>query len=211
MGSNISSISRKITLACYSAIVALMIIVTNPTLAEAADRSYQEPTKTLQQQQNSKQEWQTTVQKSLAFLEKEFTGQDSSADVNHAVLSNEELKMISLINQERAKAGLNELKIDFSLVKLAQEKSRDMVDHNYFGHISERFGSIYDQLKRERIIYRVAAENLAGTSNFQKAFQYFMASPAHRSNILNPQFTRIGVGVIRGGPYGAMITQLFLG
>ncbi|HEY8824239.1 MAG TPA: CAP domain-containing protein [Candidatus Limnocylindria bacterium] len=37
-----------------------------------------------------------------------------------------------------------------------------------------------------------------------------MDSPGHRENILRPEFSRIGIGVITAGIYGRMITQLFL-
>jgi len=37
-----------------------------------------------------------------------------------------------------------------------------------------------------------------------------MESAGHRENILRPEFTRIGVGVVAAGPYGRMFTQLFL-
>lgn len=36
-----------------------------------------------------------------------------------------------------------------------------------------------------------------------------MKSPAHRGNILNDEFTRIGIAVVRGGPYGLMIVEVF--
>jgi uncharacterized protein YkwD len=37
-----------------------------------------------------------------------------------------------------------------------------------------------------------------------------MDSPGHRENILRPEFTRIGIGVISAGAYGRMVTQLFI-
>jgi uncharacterized protein YkwD len=195
---------KKITFACYALIIALTIIMSNPTLAKADNRSNDS-------RSTFTQEWQTTIGTSMAILKQVITGNDCSNDPKENVLSAEEARMISLINQERAKAGLNDLEIDYSLVKLAKEKSLDMVSHNYFGHISTRLGSMYDQLQRERVLYQTAAENLAGAANVQKAQQYLIASPIHHWNILNPRFTKVGVGVVRGGPFGAMITQLFLG
>jgi uncharacterized protein YkwD len=38
-----------------------------------------------------------------------------------------------------------------------------------------------------------------------------MQSAGHRKNILNPAFTHIGIGVVKGGPYGTMFTQMFIG
>jgi uncharacterized protein YkwD len=38
-----------------------------------------------------------------------------------------------------------------------------------------------------------------------------MQSAGHRKNILNPSFTHIGIGIVKGGPYGTMFTQMFIG
>jgi uncharacterized protein YkwD len=37
-----------------------------------------------------------------------------------------------------------------------------------------------------------------------------MNSPGHRKNILNPEFTHLGLGIKSGGPYGNMFTQMFV-
>jgi uncharacterized protein YkwD len=198
--------NRNIIYACYSLIIVLLIIVSIPTQALAnADNRSNKSSSILSQ------EWRSVVGTSMTTLKQVITGNMNVDNPQEDVLSVEEAQMISLINQERAKAGLKELIIDYSLVKLAKEKSMDMVSHNYFGHISPRLGTIYDQLQREQILYQSVAENLAGTANTRKAQQYLFTSPSHRWNILNPSFTKVGVGIIRGGPFGAMITQLFLG
>lgn len=125
-------------------------------------------------------------------------------------LSPEETRIYKLINQERAKAGLPQLEIDPILTELARDKSLDMVSHNYFGHNSERFGTIHDQLEIKEVSYCNAAENLAGGPNILKAHHRLLSSSAHRSNILNPKFKRIGIGIVNGSPYGKMMTQIFI-
>ncbi len=125
-------------------------------------------------------------------------------------LTPEEARIFKLISQERAKAGLPQLEIDPILTELARDKSLDMVNHNYFGHYSERYGTIHDQLKTNDISYCNAAENLAGGSDLYKTHRRLLASPAHRSNILNPNFKRVGIGIVKGSPYGKMITQIFV-
>lgn len=120
------------------------------------------------------------------------------------------LKMIALVNQERVETGLTKLEMDATLMKLAGEKSRDMVHFNYFGHYSNRLGTIYDQLDRAQFRYQTAAENLIGASNPIRAIQTVFSSPAHRGNILNPHFRKIGIGIARGGPYGEMIVQVLV-
>ncbi|HHX29091.1 MAG: CAP domain-containing protein [Bacillota bacterium] len=126
-------------------------------------------------------------------------------------LTAEEREMVTLVNQERAKAGLKPLAVDMRLVKLARMKSQDMINKKYFGHQSPTYGSPFDMMKREGITYRTAGENLAGASTVTRAHDLLMQSSGHRKNILNPAFTHIGIGVIKGGPYGTMFTQMFIG
>lgn len=126
-------------------------------------------------------------------------------------LTADEALMVELVNQERVKAGLKPLTVDMRLVETARAKSRDMIDHAYFGHISPALGSPFDQMRRAGISYRYAGENLAGAPTVEGAHAALMKSPGHRANILSPNFTRIGVGIVNGGPYGKMFTQQFIG
>lgn len=96
------------------------------------------------------------------------------------VVSAAVLKMIALVNQERMETGLTKLEIDTTLMKLAGEKSWDMVRFNYFGHYSKQLGTIYDQLDRAQFQYQAAAENLIGAPNLIRAVQTVLSSPAHR-------------------------------
>jgi uncharacterized protein YkwD len=66
-------------------------------------------------------------------------------------------------------------------------------------------------MKAQGITYRYAGENLAGADTVERAHTNLMNSAGHRANILNPNFTKIGVGVVHGGPYGLMISQEFNG
>lgn len=122
-----------------------------------------------------------------------------------------EQQMFNLVNQERANAGLPPLQIDYPLVRIARMKSQDMVDNHYFGHNSPTYGSPFDMMKSAGITYSYAGENIAGAPSVQSAHTSLMNSPGHRANILNPNYTRIGIGIVTGGPYGMMFTQEFNG
>jgi uncharacterized protein YkwD len=126
------------------------------------------------------------------------------------IAGDEALKMIALVNQERMDAGLTKLEVDSTLMKLAEEKCWDMVRFNYFGHNSKQLGTIYNQLDRAQFQYQSAAENLIGAPNPRRAFQKVLLSPAHRGNIMNPHFRKIGIAIIKGGPYGEMIVQILV-
>lgn len=125
-------------------------------------------------------------------------------------LTADESKMLELVNQERQKLGLKPLTIDMRLVDISRKKSKDMIDNNYFGHTSPTYGTPFDALKNNGVSYRYAGENLAGAPTVERAHSGLMNSPGHRANILNPNFTHIGIGVVEGGPYGKMFTQTFI-
>jgi uncharacterized YkwD family protein len=119
--------------------------------------------------------------------------------------------MIDLVNQERAKAGLEPLAVDMRLVVLAREKAQDMIDRGYFSHQSPTYGSPFDMMKAAGITYRTAGENIAGAPTVERAHTALMNSEGHRRNILNPAFDHIGIGIVEGGPYGLMLSQMFTG
>ncbi|MEL7563570.1 MAG: CAP domain-containing protein [Dehalobacterium sp.] len=128
-----------------------------------------------------------------------------------AGLTADEQKMVDLVNAERTAAGLPTLTVDMNLVKTARMKSQDMIDKNYFDHNSPTYGSPFDLMKSQGISYRTAGENLAGNQTVEAAHKALMNSSGHRANILNKNFTKIGIGIINGGSYGKMFTQHFIG
>jgi len=119
--------------------------------------------------------------------------------------------MVDLVNGERTSRGLKPLQVDVRLVKTARMKSADMISNKYFGHISPVHGSPFDMMKAAGITYRKAGENIAGSGSVAQAHTGLMNSAGHRANILDPAYTRIGIGIVKGGPYGYMFTQQFIG
>jgi len=122
-----------------------------------------------------------------------------------------EQQMLTLMNQDRVKLGLTPLAVDMRLVKAARMKSQDMIDKNYTSHISPTYGSPFDMMKSMGITYKTAGENIAGAGTVDRAYTNLMNSAGHRSNILSPNYTKVGIGIVQGGPYGLMITQMFIG
>jgi uncharacterized protein YkwD len=121
-----------------------------------------------------------------------------------------EKELFGLVNQERTQRGLAALTWDDRLVPVARAHSEEMFKLKYFGHQSPVAGSPFDRLKAARITYTRAGENLAYAQSVAVAHRALMDSPGHRENILRPEFTRIGIGVINAGAYGRMVTQLFI-
>lgn len=123
-----------------------------------------------------------------------------------------EQKVVDLVNAERAKAGLKPLILDMQLARVARLKAEDMRDNNYFSHVSPTYGSFFTMLQKFGITYRTAGENIAaGYQTPEAVVAAWMGSPGHRNNILNPNFTSIGVGYTMGGSYRNYWVQLFIG
>lgn len=106
--------------------------------------------------------------------------------------------VIKLINQERANRGIPSLKIDGDLNQAAGLKSKDMINRSYFDHYA--FGlSPWDFISISGYDYLYAGENLAMDFNTSEGVvKAWMNSPTHRDNILNPDFSEVGIGVVRG-------------
>lgn len=121
-----------------------------------------------------------------------------------------ERQLFDLVNEERTQRGLDALAWDERLVPVARAHSAEMFQLKYFSHESPVSGSPFDRLKTAGINYSRAGENLAYAQSVSVAHRALMDSPGHRENILRPEFTRIGIGVISAGAYGRMVTQLFV-
>ena len=120
-----------------------------------------------------------------------------------------EKQVVELVNEQRAAYGLNPLTLSSKLSDVARLKSQDMHDNNYFSHTSPTYGSPFDMMKTFGISYRTAGENIAkGYATPQAVVTAWMNSEGHRANILNANYTTIGVGYVASGNYW---TQEFIG
>ncbi len=117
-----------------------------------------------------------------------------------------EQKIIELVNQERAAAGLPPLKGNDSLSSASRYHANDMFADVYFNH------DTYDRINGDlqfacgvwqRITtfytFSTAGENIAaGYTTPENVMAGWMASDGHRANILNPNFRELGVGYYYG-------------
>ena len=127
------------------------------------------------------------------------TSTATGATTTDQVMAFEE-KVAELTNVERTKNGLKALQIDRPLMAAAREKSQDMKNNNYFSHTSPTFGSPFDRLKALNISYKSAGENIAkGQKTPEQVVEAWMNSAGHRQNILDKNFTHIGVGYVKDG------------
>jgi uncharacterized protein YkwD len=117
-------------------------------------------------------------------------------------------QMLGHINKERARFDLAPLVLNKQLSAGAYYKSKDMAVNRYFEHLSPTYGSAFAVMKNMGITYRCAAENIAINRSVKAAHQAFMKSPGHRSNILDPQYFKVGLGFYRRGS-SLYVTQWF--
>ncbi|MBE7012769.1 MAG: LysM peptidoglycan-binding domain-containing protein [Ruminococcaceae bacterium] len=137
-----------------------------------------------------------------------YPGQILNIPKTDSTVTNYESEVIRLVNEIRVKNGLRTLTADWELSRVARYKSQDMKDNNYFSHTSPVYGSPFDMMKNFGIKYKSAAENIAkGQATPQVVVNAWMNSSGHRANILNPSYTKIGVGYVAKGNYW---TQLFI-
>ncbi|WP_102275438.1 SafA/ExsA family spore coat assembly protein [Cytobacillus massiliigabonensis] len=140
-----------------------------------------------------------------------YPGQKVNIPTLSAATTSVEDQVVQLVNQERAKYGLNPLKSNWELARVARYKSQDMIDRKYFDHNSPTYGTPFQMMKSFGISYRSAGENIAaGQATPKEVVQAWMNSEGHRKNILSSSFTEIGVGYVKGGSYGHYWTQMFI-
>lgn len=138
-----------------------------------------------------------------------YPGQAINIPTLDSGVTSYEQEVIRLVNEIRAENGLKALTYDWELSRVARYKSQDMKDNKYFSHTSPVYGTPFQMIKNFGISYRSAGENIAkGYSTPQAVVNSWMNSSGHRANILNANYTHIGVGYVAGGNYW---TQMFIG
>lgn len=138
------------------------------------------------------------------------TNNESKSDPYSGNITYEEQQFINLVNQERKKVGLSELKIDMEVMRVARIKAEDLSINNYFDHTSPVYGSPFQMLKDFAIFYQYAGENIAGNSTVTKAHTSLMNSQGHKDNILSKNYDAIGVGIVNDAQYGKVFVQMFI-
>lgn len=107
--------------------------------------------------------------------------------------------MLALVNQARATAGLNPLKLCSQLNTAAQLHSADMVARGYFSHTAPapapNGASVVDRMINAGFDGNSYGENLAsGYTTASAAFGGWMNSDGHRANILRDRYQWMGLG-----------------
>lgn len=117
-------------------------------------------------------------------------------------------QVVDLVNTERAKEGLAPLTIDPSVEKAATVRANEI--QSKFDHTRPNGSSFSSALKEQGVNYRGAGENIAwGQRTPEEVVNAWMNSAGHRANIMNKNFTHIGVGNTQNGSGTQYWVQLF--
>ena len=120
-------------------------------------------------------------------------------------------QLFSLTNQDRTSNGVRSLTFSGTLQNIGEAapynchgihisgRSKDMITRNYFAHLIPGCGQyVFSMMQAFGVHYRSAAENIGlnayGPNPVADINGAFMASRDHRPNILNPNYTEMGVG-----------------
>lgn len=123
-----------------------------------------------------------------------------------------EARVYALLNAERESRGLVPLATSPDLAALAREHSRGMVETGVLSHLSPSGKTLGTRLAESGLFYALGGENVAFSETYVPEFIHgaLMDSPEHRSEILRPEYNKVGIGVVRAAGKGYYLTQDFL-
>lgn len=138
----------------------------------------------------------------------DYLSKDYISTINtHIKWTNE---VITLVNIERKKVGVEPLNQDLALNQLAVIKAKDMISRSYFDHNSPFYGYPWDMATLFDYTFVSLGENIARNFTSPKdVVEAWMASPSHKENILKDSYTNIGVGIQDNGKGSYVWVQLF--
>jgi uncharacterized protein YkwD len=132
-----------------------------------------------------------------------------------------EARMLDLLNADRiapssqreTSGRAHPLQWDTRLAAAARAHSEDMARNSYFSHQGSDGSMPSTRVSKAGVQWRGTAENIAKTSDVFEAESLFMNEPKfqhnHRGNILNPSYTHVGIGIVKGLDGYLYITQDF--
>ncbi|MDO4338805.1 MAG: CAP domain-containing protein [Eubacteriales bacterium] len=102
-------------------------------------------------------------------------------------------QVVTLVNEERAKAGLPEVTLNLDITAAANVRAKEIKQN--FAHTRPDGSSFSTALTEQGVSYRGSGENIAwGQKTPEEVMNGWMNSDGHRANILNKNFRNIGVG-----------------
>jgi uncharacterized protein YkwD len=123
----------------------------------------------------------------------------SSKCATPARASGEAARVVASVNAQRKAAGLSPVTLSSALTKTAQAHACDNAARGGISHTGTDGSNLTQRLRRQNYLITTAAENTGwGFGSAEQAMAFWMKSPGHRANILNPRMREIGLGLADG-------------
>ncbi len=108
-----------------------------------------------------------------------------------------ETRVLALVNAERSAAGLGALRAAPRLASIAQGFACENARRGGIGHVGTDGSTLAERLDRGGYRWWTAAENtgLGFADSPERMVAFWMNSPLHRENLLNPDVTEAGLGL----------------
>ena len=137
----------------------------------------------------------------------QFTGKPGSKfyGASTAQTRNDEMAFIGFINQSRQQGGLGGLQVLAPIAGVSREHSEFMRDKNSLEHTSDLPSKFPPE-------WQALGENVGKGKGVtvDQLHQAFMNSPAHRANIMDPDYNYVGLGVRYAADGTLWVTEEFM-
>jgi uncharacterized protein YkwD len=112
-------------------------------------------------------------------------------------ITKEEQAIIDLTNAERKKGDAMSLTPNAQLMTAARLHAANMAKQDKLEHVLDEM-DVADRVKEAGYLFVTTGENIAWNQATPKeAVKAWMDSPGHKENMMNPDFTEIGVAVMK--------------
>lgn len=116
-----------------------------------------------------------------------------------AAPSADERRLFDLLNQERVKAGLPQLKWDDHLAEAARAHSKLLASHAELSHQFPGEPDLGQRIGATALRFNSSAENVAYAPEVDRLHEGLMHSPPHRANILSDKYNAGAVAIVARG------------
>ena len=122
--------------------------------------------------------------------------------------------VLRAINALRAAHGLRPLTASTTLRRIARARNKDMFKRGYFSHTDPENRSPYARMLATDIRFSATGETISyppvGGDIAQKVIADWLKHPGGRTQVLNPRFTQVGVGVFKDWGKYMFVTAIYL-
>jgi uncharacterized protein YkwD len=122
------------------------------------------------------------------------------------------LREVNKARSQKCKCGNERQKVapplewDQKLERAAQKHADDMARKKFFCHTGSDKSTVSTRVDKEEFVWMLVGENIAdGYKNEVDVVAGWMTSPGHCKNIMNPEFTHMGVAVSKDGKYWVQV------